>query len=512
MGAPERVVRQLRLRADSEASVRRGLLVLQDAMRCASLPDAGERVLLVRRLDLGLIASHATSQTLSRLLEQKVAAAGGIWVHAIDPAAEHANFVFFRDALEARCELALRLARSETCSAWYWLLAVPEFKPAEGAHTNLRRIALGIAALPEARAALPAWIARLTAGKVASAVVRAFEAADVPVLLRAAQLSAAMSHKAATVSLSQLRLAASVDSARASRVAPADEARPSGERMPIVATSNTALPSWWHALADAGGYRTDIRMGPPAVTPAQAGSDAERVGRASARHPQAEALLPDNRQVIESSFAPACSDPGVQLACTGFGGLLFLLPVLQRLGFAAWAENLHANAAEAVVRQMLGQTLQRLRAPPGDSSWLLARARLNEGLDVIDAEAPTLWGASALASARGSAAVDLVVAAGQPQSAATLARLWLATCRRWLRRQARIGIANLVCRPAAFDLTPTHADVHFRLSEADMRIRRAALDVDPGWVWWYGRVIHFHYAQQWPAFTDTPSERRSDGS
>ena len=71
MSATERTVRHLRLRAESEASVRRAALKLEDALRCASLPDAGARVLLVRRLDLGVFAAGASPQTLSLLLEQR---------------------------------------------------------------------------------------------------------------------------------------------------------------------------------------------------------------------------------------------------------------------------------------------------------------------------------------------------------------------------------------------------------------------------------------------------------
>src|SRR5258706_2917153 len=115
MGATERTVRHLRLRAESEAGVRRAALKLEDALRCASLPDVGARMLLVRRLDLGLFAAGDSPQSLSLLLEQRVAAVGGTWVHGADPGADRADFVFFRDALEARCELALRLADAASC-------------------------------------------------------------------------------------------------------------------------------------------------------------------------------------------------------------------------------------------------------------------------------------------------------------------------------------------------------------------------------------------------------------
>ena len=76
-----------------------------------------------------------------------------------------------------------------------------------------------------------------------------------------------------------------------------------------------------------------------------------------------------------------------------------------------------------------------------------------------------------------------------------VANIWLTTCRRFLRRHARIGLASLVLRPARLAITPTHVDVFFQLNAADVRIRRAGLDVDPGWVPWFRRVVAFHYGR-----------------
>jgi len=70
---------------------------------------------------------------------------------------------------------------------------------------------------------------------------------------------------------------------------------------------------------------------------------------------------------------------------------------------------------------------------------------------------------------------------------------WIGACRWLLRRRVRIGLGTLVLRPARLALTPTHADVFFALDAADLRVRRAGLDIDPGWVPWLGRVLAFHY-------------------
>ena len=42
-------------------------------------------------------------------------------------------------------------------------------------------------------------------------------------------------------------------------------------------------------------------------------------------------------------------------------------------------------------------------------------------------------------------------------------------------------------------LTRTDLDVTLALDLADVRIRRIGLDLDPGWVPWFGRVVRFHY-------------------
>ena len=67
--------------------------------------------------------------------------------------------------------------------------------------------------------------------------------------------------------------------------------------------------------------------------------------------------------------------------------------------------------------------------------------------------------------------------------------------RRWCRLRARIGLADLVRRPGRVIATRTHIDVFFDPRHVEMRVRRAGLDLDPGWVPWLGRVVLFHYEQ-----------------
>jgi hypothetical protein len=74
-----------------------------------------------------------------------------------------------------------------------------------------------------------------------------------------------------------------------------------------------------------------------------------------------------------------------------------------------------------------------------------------------------------------------------------LLEAWLIAIRRWSRRYARLGLYDLVCRRGRVATTRTHIDVLFDHRQADVRVRKAGLDLDPGWVPWFGRVAQFHY-------------------
>jgi hypothetical protein len=69
----------------------------------------------------------------------------------------------------------------------------------------------------------------------------------------------------------------------------------------------------------------------------------------------------------------------------------------------------------------------------------------------------------------------------------------LIATRRWCRRYAGIGLSAVVRRPGQIRATRTHLDISFDHHQADIRIRKAGLDIDPGWIPWFERIIKFHY-------------------
>jgi hypothetical protein len=57
---------------------------------------------------------------------------------------------------------------------------------------------------------------------------------------------------------------------------------------------------------------------------------------------------------------------------------------------------------------------------------------------------------------------------------------------------------DLLRVPGRIAATPTHIDVHYRLTAARLAVRLAGLDLDPGWVPWLGRVVTLHYDDPGP--------------
>jgi len=54
-------------------------------------------------------------------------------------------------------------------------------------------------------------------------------------------------------------------------------------------------------------------------------------------------------------------------------------------------------------------------------------------------------------------------------------------------------LARLLLRPGRLVLTPWSAELTWPLATADIGLRRAGWDIDPGWLPWIGRVVRFRY-------------------
>lgn len=528
-----RTVRRLRLRAGSVASARRVLPRLEDALRTAALPDAAARLIIIRRWDLGRLPADVAPQTLSLMIESRFAAAGWTVAHAAEAGADAAPAVWFRDALEAHEIAACRLVAGRRLDAWFWPLALPTIAGVPTPDEQMRALAFSVATLDEAAVALPHWGKTVVAAGGASQLARALTRADGRTLLRAASpepfasrsalrrashaapaaptADARSAGEASRPSLAQgqdggrsaaddrLELLARwsvpdrretpVGSATATAVpadgssqparpaprhAPGPDVRRAASWEPAIGTQTSTGPrshtpdtaSRESAARSSSGWRG--RPSEPTSPPVPAPGPPRGVGSArspsSAREPAAPGTLPGTRV---SDLIRGERWAMVDRADTAAGGLLFLVPLLDRLAFGAWCHSAgftDAASRSALSAGLFARLLVRLKMPSEDPTWALVHALCDGDTGRLDAP-----------------------------HVGTAASHWLRVCRTGLGRASRMGLASLVRRQARLAITPTHVDTFLSLDSADVRIRRAGLDIDPGWVPWLGRVVSFHY-------------------
>ncbi len=488
-------VRRLRVAAASEPAARRFVTTLEDALRCATLPGDDRRVVVVRRFDLGRVAHDAGTQGLGLLIEQRLARGEIAWSSTDAAPDSHADAVGFADALEARVQLARRLVRGETCDAWYWPLAVRECRRDLAPREALRRMAQAIAALPEGRVALPQWIARVVDAGGADALCAAIDEPVARALLREARIARPDDAAAAMASRRSGAQSTGTDtdhatvrggsSTRSTRTSDAASRSTWPEWLVTILSRayGSAYPSapGTAPAGDDGGVHGRKRSAPFAAneSPSTADSD-EQLPEAGSQVPDAapgapmleptshprEPAPPDMRiaRPVPSRTSTASPDADGHWRPTACGGLLFLLPVLAHAGIVPGDDP---DGDRLAALRVLRAALRRVRAADDDAAWTLV------------ADLPKLLPPEARAA--------------EPRALRDLA-----TTRRWLHRHARLGLVTLVRRPARLAFTPTHIDVRFPLVGADVRIRRVGLDLDPGWLPWFGRVVAFQFIGRQP--------------
>ena len=538
----ERTVRRLSIRAPADALARRAGFLIEDALRTASLPGDGAEILLLRRLRLPPFTAAASPQQVALSLEtvcRKVSAVDGTRVD--DAELGSAPAVRFADALTAHLSLTRLILAGAARQAWCWPLLVQGYRPALGRGAALRTLALSLAALPEAPAALPHWFALLLADGDAgscSAFLRALQGDDVARLQVAARgvwiktpLAASarwqslLDWSAGQLGRDDLRHRwllgmAAVCGMDVDRQAPweneaADERGAEGAFVTSPVVSHSAGDGGDEQRGEADAFDAGLAAqmvalgGRPAAAPAagavpESTYSAERgtpstpfsaqpkeatasdrraapladdlpgagkgvaaaaplAARSEAAAPASSRELPTPAALVAGHFS-ATSDQGAASprpvdAATAGGGLLFLVPLLNQLGLADFLDE--EAASSDLPQRIFAILLRRLPIGDDDPLWLLCALPLPADRDA-DGEAAR----------------------------------WLARCRRHLRRHVGIGLYSLVCRPARITICATHVDVRQGIDAVDLRIRRAGLDVDPGWVPWLGRVLRFHYGRE----------------
>lgn len=508
---------------------------LPAALARAAGPIDDGRLIFVRRLDVRAPLRAGSDQ-----------ASAARWADAIAVALRDArgDVVMFErplDALVAFVEAALGGRPDEGIGHWPWVPSVletiraalsslpaldgrshafattPPLPESPGGPSSPEPRASIEWALVTSGALLPSLVARLAARALAAAALGAIAApiatgivdrlidsaavpdAAAPVVSRVAAAITAWPSPIAMDPRNQLLVAALVL-----------EQRPSLRGTPALASVRSIA----HALAS------------PVSVPAAADADvaaAPVAAVAAASVPAAAPVAPSPvtraTPALTWPSAPDSLTPGPRPAGirTSFAGVLFLVDPLRRLELPAAILDEPALTSDPGLPALLYGTVCRL-VP---EAWAdpCALALTDDGAPQAPPTAPTPDRLAAIerAAARVAAAAARLPATFDDADAADAAAHAAAVpflLPPWLDRfctdaavhvaahlRARLGsdeplaalARKLAARPGTITVTRTHLDATLDFADVDLDVRRAALDVDPGWVSFLGRIVRFHY-------------------
>lgn len=441
-----RRVRELRLTCRREDEAQHGRVLLDDALRTASLGDE-TRLIVVRRLDLGAMPLRASSTHWSRRIEDVFRATPPVAVRFDGAGAAQSNAVYFENAHEPWLTLAERVAAGRRCSEWFWRTAVPRWDPESPIDETLRRCFRVLAEHGGLALTLVLGL-RLHAQGVLPALLRGLEAGDL----------APLQKDLGAISPDQVQ-------ARPPR---GPEPTPRNEAEFAVRWGGRDPRTHW--LASLVLARTTTPVAPGALAPTLASALLPRLVHHLVQEwtaPAADGPPPDVARAVapaepiraagrpEGPGAPAIAP--ADHAFTRAGGLFFIVPLLARAGLVRHLPNLTRETRDALPWQILRLALRHARVPANDPLQL--------ALEAI------------------------------PPPVEQTGR-WLLAAHRQAVHLTGLTLRQLIARSALVSLSPTHIDVLFRPADADIRIRSAGLDFDPGWVPWLGRVIAFHFSHE----------------
>jgi len=555
-GRLDRTVRRSFLRLDEGVSRHRVAWSLEEALRLASLSGEEEgRVYCFRRVSLAGIPVDANRRVWGERVERLLTFMAAQAVHASDANASAADGVYFNhieEALESLLSTALRGAanavwerpawfsnsllglESETCFGRQIPVIVERLQPpafSPGVAASILFAALGdidpvvlLSAIPAGD--LRAWMRTAEANgstsgdtpavrlpqRLATALVRAasqcgWKDPSTIWLAMQAVLSVAPGSMAAGTAVKRARATLRKLEAEQSTFA-------SDRLLPASAEAQT------HVLVFDGDEQNENRRSEPhdalhgspladepndphqAITPIQMERSKTHLSDAQVLEPESSTLEAssnsDEVPHVSSSWKDRSVNKPTPSPLTGTvthaAGLFFLLNALQRAGIS---RTLHGNPMLAEA-SLVAHVLRRLASQTGvdHKDPILLCFHSPQEPFTLDAEVlaalphqPDAWPVGFAASSRASI------------SAEAFLRVWSLAARRWCWRAGRLTLREIVQRTGRVGHTRTDIDVTLPLSAADIRIRRIGLDIDPGWLPWFGvhgRVVRFHYRDRQP--------------
>jgi len=514
----ERRIRRLKLSGGENTQLQQARYALEEAFRTASLPGLPPNALvLIRRLDLGTIRPHQSAVQLVDTIAETVRSLAGQAVCIDQQMAREATVVWFSEPLQAYQCLFQRLLDGATVDEWYWRSLFPEQRLTldESFVTELLIKAcqtptngLAVALLLQACLA-PLRLSRLLSLLTPALARRVMVAQGLSPL--ALSESTASTPRAASSPAKTSPLIASPDLTLAWRGAINAAVAQWGEedvRSRWLALQGLLChrPGWlerrdlWQHI-DVGAWLAAWSVSTPKAHRERRAdvSQTPLSMLANRAHELNQPLRQQDQQDVESLDEAALADgqpspdeaaamPGRFSHDAGFG---LLISLLQRLGMAELLAQHDVLLAIDFPRQLLRTMAARFGLDEADPArCFLAETELTANLVINEFAAPQAWQHLLASSSTLSRHIVL------PTNTLRLNELlnyFQLVCAVFLRRHCALSMRGLIRRPGRVTLGRTHWDVQFDLQQTDLRLRRLALDSNPGWVPWLGRVVQFHY-------------------
>ena len=494
-----RRIHQLHLSAPSRPLIGRGQRLLEDAFHTASLPfTESSELVFIRQFNVGTIHPSQSPTGLSRQLEQQFAQLKDIALPGTHPQADQANVVTFPDELTAYAHFAYRLATGQSLQAWFWRKLLPSWHPSQSIHRATHTLLIKLSTHKLCPLSTSIFLKTLSDRTVLTTFLAPLQPKDIHDYFNL--------YGWPTISPTEQSLPAQTSLRQLIHVAPAG-------MLPALPAMDWPLSDirsqWVIALA--------LIAKDPALT-----SSAEIFQRTHT-HIQTYVQLSnlehtstDNRHTTKSnavdfSEAPDLKTPGVvqqpeperpesplethvqfestPSSFTQYGGLGYLLNALEQLNFPHYLTD-YGEPNRFTYRLL--HYIARQHCKPENGSVQPAHAPLT---DVIFSLHPPAY-------LQDSAEQNESKTNKQhyPYNAVQLPycpyRAWHSALRTYLYQCSQLSLFDVIHRPAHLSLTESHLDITFPLNQIDIRLRRAGLDLNPGWLPWFGRVVQFHYQKQ----------------
>lgn len=472
---------------------------VEDALRLATFDD--DRLFIFRKFDFGVMPQAARSSIWQARARKKMRFLVASAVHGGAPGAAESHAVWFRSHSEAQAHLLLLLARGIAPTAWFWRLAISDWRGAtlrewlpslfdrtQNVHADRVAIArtLLVALSEDCGAAIMAALTQLPhviqnqrpnavsevntnadfqrqhegCQRLAAAVIGRHQPGvqqQLARLLLDEKQDANARYWLATIAIVAVAIELEANSVQMEAIVTLLQTEEFWRQSQLTVQSADAVPTHDQGKAAVVVALREKEPPPPKHIHAQAQivSDSQNLQR-SWRDNFAEDPLPRAHDAIAHVVTPSLTTPEPEFSSAN-AGLWLVVPALIKMGFSDWLETRNGPKWSGIGHALLAHIAQRY------------------GLERQDPALSPVW-------------LDVEISDE-----------WLIAWRvgldRWLRRRANIRLCELVKKRGWIRRADASVTIRFRPEDADIRLRRRALDLDPGWLTWLGLVVRYEYRE-----------------